>query len=71
MSGVNDFKIEEASLVRIKLSAGIKIKNPNAFGFKIYPSVLNFKVNGIDMGAGRITKRTKIKANSEEAKTFF
>ena len=71
ISGVNDVKVEEVSLTRIKLNVGMKIKNPNAFGFKIYPSTINFKVNGIDMGPGRITKRTRVKANSEDIRTFY
>src|SRR5207244_3138814 len=46
------------------------IKNPNHFGFKIFPSPIHFKVNGTDFGDGTISKKMHIKANSEEVRTI-
>lgn len=64
-------KISGAKIIRlnqkgIELEIGVKIKNPNAYGFTIYPSELSVKLNNTDLGVASIKGKTKIKARSEE-----
>ena len=67
---VESTKIISLNQKGIEVELGVKIKNPNGFGFKIYESDLNVTVNGTPMGKAELKNNVKIKANSDEVHLF-
>jgi LEA14-like dessication related protein len=68
-------KIEQVRLVKmdndgIDAAIDVKINNPNNFGFTVYKSDLQVKLNNNVIGKARLTKNIRIKANSEQTYTF-
>lgn len=68
--GVQDSKVNSLSQKGIDAEFGLKIKNPNGFGFRIYKSEMNLSVNGMDLGTAKLKKGVKIRRKSESVSTF-
>lgn len=70
VSKVEGFKIKDLSTKGIDAEVGLRIKNPNTFGFKIYKSGMTLNINGMDVGEAKIAKKIRIKAGSDEVYYF-
>jgi len=68
--GVQDSKVNSLTQKGVEAEFGVKIKNPNKFGFRIYKTDLDVTVNGISLGKAGLKKKVKIKANSDNVSTF-
>lgn len=49
----------------MELELNVKIKNPNNFGFNIYPSDFDISFGTTDIGKARLKEKLHINANSE------
>ncbi|MFI5149341.1 MAG: LEA type 2 family protein [Bacteroidia bacterium] len=67
---ISGLKINKITTNGLELELGMKINNPNSYGFSIYRSSFRIKLGGADLGTARIAKRTHIKAHSDEVYTF-
>jgi LEA14-like dessication related protein len=67
---IGQVKIIKVSDKGIEMEIGVKIKNPNAYGFTIYRSSFNVTLAGTDLGTARLDKKVKIKGNSEDMHVF-
>jgi LEA14-like dessication related protein len=54
----------------VELELGMKINNPNSYGFSIFRSSFDIVLSGTDLGTARLSKREHIAAHSEEFHTF-
>ena len=70
ISKVENLKIIEFSARGMEVGLGIKIKNPNSLNFSIYNSSFDVKLNDVFIGTASMKEKVKIKAHSEELKTF-
>lgn len=70
VSKVEGFKIKDISTKGIEAEVGLRIKNPNTFGFKIFKSGLDVGFNGITLGEAKLNKKIKVKAASDEVYYF-
>lgn len=68
--GVENFKIKKVSLEGIEADIQLKIKNPNAFGFSIYPSEFDIIFSSLNLGKAKLKKRVHIDANCEKGYVF-
>lgn len=71
MGGIQNAHITKLDTKELQAEVTIRIKNPNNYGFKIYPSDLDVMLNNSPIGAARIDKKVKIKRNSDEEHTFI
>ena len=69
-SGIENVKVNKMSKERIDIDIIAKIKNPNKMAFTIYKSDMDAVVSGVNIGKAHLTKKVKIKANTEQAYTF-
>ena len=67
ISGVKIVKMTDKG---IDLEIGMKINNPNSYGFTIFKSAFDLRLSGTDLGTATLTKKEKIGGNSEEIHTF-
>ena len=70
VSRVESAKVTKMDAKGIEMEIGIRIKNPNTFGFSIFRSELDVTLNNSPLGKAVIKKKVKIKANSEDLHTF-
>jgi LEA14-like dessication related protein len=70
-NGIESAKVISVSSTNIELELNVKIKNPNNFGFSIYPSDFDVKLGNKDLGKASLSKKVRIKANSEIIHTFI
>jgi LEA14-like dessication related protein len=71
ISQISNVKIKKITNDGMELELGMKIKNPNAYSFSVYPSSFHISLSGTDMGVARLSRREHIKANSEDTHTFL
>src|SRR5580692_1543323 len=67
IGGVKIIKITDKG---IEMELGMKINNPNTYGFSIFRSSFDIKLGGVDMGTATLSKKEKVAANSDEMHTF-
>ena len=70
MGGVENVHLKKLSNEGVEFDFSMKIKNPNNIGVKVFPSSFDATVNGMNVGKIKLTKRVKIKANSDESPVF-
>jgi len=70
ISNVEGFNLNKISSEGIEGEISLKIKNPNAVGFSIYPSEFDIVFSGIHIGKAKLHKRVHISANTEKVYTF-
>lgn len=63
-------KLLDYSQKSIKAQVGIKIKNPNRFGFGIYKSSLQINLDGADVGEAKLSKKVRVKPTSDDVHYF-
>jgi LEA14-like dessication related protein len=70
LSQIGAVKIIQITDKGIELELGMKISNPNTYGFSIYRSSFGIKIGGVDMGTAILSKKEKVSASSNEMHTF-
>ena len=70
VTGVKSFRLTKVGSDGIEGEVIIGIKNPNDYGFSIYPSEFDITYSGIKMGKARLYKRVHIDGNSEKPYVF-
>lgn len=70
VTGVKSFRLTKVGSEGIEGEVIIGIKNPNDYGFSIYPSEFDITYSGIKMGKARLYKRVHIDGNSEKPYVF-
>ena len=70
VTGVKSFRLTKVGSEGIEGEVIIGIKNPNDYGFSIYPSEFDINYSGIKMGKARLYKRVHIDGNSEKPYVF-
>lgn len=70
ISSVDNFQVKELNQDGIKAHVNVKIKNPNSIGFNIYRSKCDVYYGDIYLGKARLSKKTRIDANSNKEYTF-
>lgn len=70
LGGVETPKVKKLSREGISLDFGMRIKNPNKMCVIVYPSTFEATVNDISVGKVKLTKKVKIKANSDDVPNF-
>jgi LEA14-like dessication related protein len=70
LSGVEAPKLKSLSKEGIEFDFGMKIRNPNKMSIYVYPSSFDAMVNDIPVGTVHLTKKVKIKANSDNVSEF-
>lgn len=67
---IENAKILNADLKALEAEFGVRIKNPNSFGFTVTKSDLDLSINGKKLGKVNLKKKVHINANSDDAHTF-
>ena len=72
---VNIGKAEGMKLVNysqkgIEAEFSVNIKNPNWFGFAIYKSGMQVKLDGVDVGEAKLKKKVHVRGKSDKQHTF-
>lgn len=70
VSQISSAKMLKFDSKEIEMEVGIKIKNPNKFGFSIINSDVKAEVNGIKLGEVDLKDRIKVKRMSEDVHTL-
>ncbi len=70
VTGVKSFRLTKVSANGIEGEVILGIKNPNDYGFSIYPSEFDITYSGMKMGKARLYKKVHIEGNSEKAYVF-
>jgi len=70
VTSVDNFHLNKINSEGIDGEIKLKIKNPNAVGFSIYPSSFDITFSGIRLGKAKLDKRVHIDANAERVYTF-
>ena len=70
LSQIGGVKIIRITDKGIEMELGMKINNPNSYGFAIYRSSFDIKLAGVDMGTAVLSKKEKVAANSDDMHTF-
>ncbi len=70
IGGVENPQVKSLSTAGADFTFGIKIKNPNKMGVTVFPSSFEAMVNGIPAGDARLSKKVRIKGNSENVSQF-
>jgi len=70
MGGVENPRLKSLSKEGIEFEFGMKIKNPNKMRIVVFPSSFDATLNGTTAGKVRLSKKVKIKANSDEVSEF-
>lgn len=70
VTGVKSFRLTKVSGNGIEGEVILGIKNPNAYGFSIYPSEFDVTYSGMKMGKARLYKKVHIDANTEKPYVF-
>ncbi|HXC03915.1 MAG TPA: LEA type 2 family protein [Bacteroidia bacterium] len=67
---ISGLKVNKITKEGVEMEIGMKINNPNSYGFTVFPSSFQVKLSGTDMGTARLNHRVHIKAHSDEIHTF-
>jgi len=67
---IDSFHVNKLTPEGIEAEINLKIKNPNTYGFSIYPSEFEISFSGIRLGKAKLHKRVHIAANNEKVYTF-
>ena len=70
VTGVKSFRLTKVSANGIEGEVILGIKNPNDYGFSIYPSEFDITYSGMKMGKARLYNKVHIEGNSEKAYVF-
>ena len=69
-TGIKGFKVNKINTEGINSEVLVTIKNPNNFGFSIFPSEFDVTYAGIKIGKAKLDKKVPIAKNSEETYPF-
>lgn len=69
-TGIKGFKVHKVNTEGINSEVMLTIKNPNNFGFYIYPSEFDVMYAGIRLGKAKLEKKVAITKNAEETYPF-
>lgn len=69
-TGIQGFKVHKVNTEGINSEVMVTIKNPNNFGFNIYPSEFDVVYGGIKLGKAKLDKKVAISKNAEETYPF-
>jgi len=67
---VNSFSLKKATINEIEGEVELTIKNPNSFGFSIYPSEFDITYGDVKLGKAKLNQRIHIGAHDERPRTF-
>ena len=67
---VNSFSLKKATINEIEGEIELTIKNPNSFGFFIYPSEFDVIYGDVKLGKAKLHQRIRIGAHVERPHTF-
>ena len=70
IGGVENPQLKSLSNQGVEFDFGMKIKNPNHVGVTVFPSSFDATINGVNVGKIKLSKRVRIKANSDESPVF-
>lgn len=70
IGGVENPKLKKLSREGIEADFDMRIKNPNNMRITVFPSQFEATINDISVGKVKLTKKVRIKANSDEKETF-
>ena len=70
IGGVENPKLQKLSREGIEAAFDMRIKNPNNMAVTVFPSEFETTINDISVGKVGLTKKVRIKANSDEKETF-
>ena len=70
VTDVDSFYLSKITMENIEAEINLKINNPNAVRFSIYPSEFNVIYSGIHLGKAKLNKRVRLDAKSERVYTF-
>jgi len=70
IGGVENPKLKKLSREGIEADFDMRIKNPNKMKITVFPSEFETTINDISVGKVGLTKKVRIKANSDEKETF-
>lgn len=68
--GIESVNVTSISQQGVEADIIARIKNPNNTSFTIYRSELDATLNGMNAGKARLSKKVRIKANSEQTYIF-
>jgi LEA14-like dessication related protein len=71
LSQITGVKVKKITNQGVEMEIGMKIDNPNSYGFNVYRSSFQIKLNGTDLGKARLAKREHVKAHSNDVHTFL
>lgn len=67
---INEFHVTKITAEGIEGQVSLNIKNPNSFGFNIYPSEFDVTFSGVNMGKAQLKQKTHIDANADKSYPF-
>lgn len=70
VTAVDGFYLNKVDAKGIDAEIKLKIKNPNAMGFSIYPSNFDIVFSGIRLGKAKLDKRVHIEGKTERVYSF-
>lgn len=70
VTNVESFYLNKITTEKIEAELNVKINNPNATGFSIYPSECDVVFSGIRLGKAKLNKRVHIDGKSEKVYSF-
>ncbi len=70
MSGVENVQLKKLSNEGVEFDFSMKIKNLNNMRITVFPSSFDATINGMNVGKIKLSKKVRIKANSDESPVF-
>lgn len=70
LAGVKGFTVNQISTAGIDGDLLLTIRNPNRMAFTVFPSEFGITYSGVDLGKAKLTKKVRIRRNTEETYTF-
>lgn len=70
VTDVDSFYLNKITSENIEAEIKLKINNPNAIRFSIYPSEFDVIFSGIRLGKAKLNKRVRLDGKSEKIYTF-
>jgi len=70
VSQVQNVVLSSITTQKVEMEFSVQIKNPNSFGFYIYKSGIDVKLNEISLGKAELKHKVFIKGNSEDTYTL-
>jgi len=71
VSQLSGMKINKITNEGVEMEMGIQLKNPNSYGFTIFPSSFDVSLGGTNLGKAHLSKKEKVGPNSDELHTFL